>query len=226
MKKQLTLKLIESNDKPQVGDIFIYTEDNKIYQFETWEDIAQAELSTCIILKSILISDEEFSLKDGDNYAIIGMSPEGVFNVLPKGGLRIELYNKNIFKIEVTSEQIPTNILEAIVEGKLKDNSIIEVEYYNVMLQSNGLRTDGKVFDEISLNPESNTLCVPKLDSNNKAIVSIPEETAKEVSKIMYSEEEVEFMIREYCSFINQKYNHSKPVVADLTNWFEDNKKK
>ena len=42
-----------------------------------------------------------------------------------------------------------------------------EVEYYNVIPQSNGTRTDGKIFDEIALNNSLNTLQVFKLNQDN-----------------------------------------------------------
>jgi len=44
------------------------------------------------------------------------------------------------------------------------------VEFIAVVPQSNGMRSDGKIADEISLSPESNTLIVPKIDYKNNTI--------------------------------------------------------
>ena len=45
-------------------------------------------------------------------------------------------------------------------------------------------------------------------------------------TKGMYSEEEVKVMIKEFGYHINRKYNPQHPIVGEVNEWFEQNKKK
>lgn len=45
-------------------------------------------------------------------------------------------------------------------------------------------------------------------------------------TKGMYSEEEVKNTIREFGHHINRKYNPQHPIVGEVNEWFEQNKKK
>ena len=67
---------------------------------------------------------------------------------------------------------------QSFIEEYCKAGGIDEVlvEYIDVMPQLNGTRTDGKIIDEISLEPSLNTLSVPKLNSDNTIIIHPVEE--------------------------------------------------
>jgi len=69
-------------------------------------------------------------------------------------------------------------IPQSFIEEYCKAGGIDEVlvEYIDVMPQLNGTRTDGKIIDEISLEPSLNTLSVPKLNSDNTIIIHPVEE--------------------------------------------------
>jgi hypothetical protein len=247
MKKKLILKLIESNDTPQLGDIvrerincYDYTRILKEFHGNALVH------KTAVVIKPILISDEE--IKVGDkflNERDIIESTEGI----TEEDLHIVNISPNCKKIEVTSEQIPINILEAIVEGKLKDGDSVEVEYEcnDGSLSLHNTLIDYKGYSDIDIKYEL------KLDSNNKAICSIPEEfnilynckleckvrthcgvnscdckeTTKEVSKIMYSEEEVIDLLTRRCrAFGTKREPFFQMLLKQDLEWFEQNKKK
>lgn len=210
MKKTRILKLIESNDIPKIGDIvrdfdnqlgvalqsdipnsFNVQYNDGIYHryYKPFGDKHKGLLIDKLI-KPILISDEEINRDNTCLYAdkyikevLIAEKEQLYF----KDGSKA--YRKDCKKVEVTSEQIPTNILEAIVEGKLVDGSEVEVEY----------DTEWIPFDISMGNTRSYAKHILKLDSN-KTIVTIPEEDVDDrynrMSKPireskMYSEEEV-----------------------------------
>tara|TARA_R110002167_G_scaffold12588_1_gene53519 strand:- start:37 stop:645 length:609 start_codon:yes stop_codon:yes gene_type:complete len=78
---------------------------------------------------------------------------------------------------------IPYTSLPRVQQSFLKEyvansDGEYEVDYYNVMPQSNGTRTDGKIIDEIALDNSLNTLQVLKLNQDNTVnITSVEEKT-------------------------------------------------
>ena len=76
---------------------------------------------------------------------------------------------------------IPYTSLPRVQQSFLKEyvansDGEYEVDYYNVMPQSNGTRTDGKIIDEIALDNSLNTLQVLKLNQDNTVnITSVKE---------------------------------------------------
>lgn len=64
------------------------------------------------------------------------------------------------------------DFIQKFIEEYNKGNVITEitVEYNMVMPQFNGDRTDGKIIDEISLNPKDNTLSVIKINYSDNTI--------------------------------------------------------
>tara|TARA_R110002074_G_scaffold132805_1_gene276349 strand:- start:1186 stop:1803 length:618 start_codon:yes stop_codon:yes gene_type:complete len=89
---------------------------------------------------------------------------------------------------------IPYTSLPRVQQSFLKEyvansDGEYEVDYYNVMPQSNGTRTDGKIIDEIALDNSLNTLQVLKLNQDNTVNITSVEEK-------LYSRAEYEVKIK------------------------------
>lgn len=211
MKKILTLKLIESNESPKIGDIVRNIVTNCYYLLD--EQLLKLCNKNDVVIKPIAISDEEISI--GDYYLFL--------NQIHKANRvqELETYNRQrelYKKIELLPEHFSNDILQLIVDGKLKDLDKIEVEYE-------------AIFDRTNNTVHCNNI----LDSNSKAIISIPEPISMierngdmgysgyevddntSIDKPVYTEEEVLDLL--------DKVN-SALTYDELKEWFEQNKKK
>jgi len=106
--------------------------------------------------------------------------------------------------------------VEKYIEEYNKGNIITEVmvEYINIMPQSNGLRTDGKIIDEIALNPILNTLCIPIINPKDNTI------TIKKL-KAFWSREEVSQLLHNIVEKGNISSQHYLPT--QVNKWIEEN---
>lgn len=150
--------------------------------------------------------EDMINLKTGIDslwFKIIATTNSDLWNGRMKGGRDYEhdpLTNASLIS---GIAKIDISFIEAYVkeQGKI---DIVLLEGIYVMPQANGTRTDGKIIDEISLDPIHNTLFVLKLKPNGSVIVH-------PVKEKMYSKEEVEKLCRN-AMFVGQLYgaNHER----------------
>jgi len=108
-----------------------------------------------------------------DPKVIIATTDESLTNeIIPTGfksgvGAISHKYNKSL-------PSPSPQFIDKYIEEYNKGNVIKEVmvEYYMVAPQTNGTRTDGKIFDEIYLGSAHNTLPVLKVDKNNHITIT------------------------------------------------------
>lgn len=89
--------------------------------------------------------------------------------------------------------QIPTDFIKFYISEHNKGNIItnVDVDFINVVPQSNGKRSDGKIIDEIALDPNYNTLSVPRLNYKNNTVEILFPKT-----KRLLDEDEVAELLR------------------------------
>ena len=79
-----------------------------------------------------------------------------------------------------------------------------------------------KLSEEFESKSDDDTISV--IEIVNKVLKS--DMTREYHTKRMYSEEEVKVIIKEFGHHINRKYNPQHPIVGEVNEWFEQNKKK
>ena len=120
-------------------------------------------------------------------------------------------------QLEGFPREIVERMLECQVEqGNPRDVSIFEVD------RCTDQRCKGFTWENTSEGHDfwAKILMNGRLDTFFKKYPKTP------YPKVMYSEEEVRNMIKEFGHHINRKYNPQHPIVGEVTEWFEQNKKK
>lgn len=194
MKKQLKLRLIESNDKPQIGDITI-SKDNilGIVTQEYLDDENRSSYYEDKVIKPISISDSKIEVgdivTDGIDLAKIIQMNAISYTISELDGsnplIKDLFLINNLDKVELLPEQLNDSIKQLIVNDELKDGDLVEVEYeeinyskvcnhsqYNIVKQ--GLRNYCIECDNYMDSIYKEQI---KLDSNNKAIITLIKES-------------------------------------------------
>lgn len=184
MKKKLTLKLIESNDKPKIGELFrfigtpaielsIYTEEIRSKTF--------LDINYLYVIKPIAIFDEE--IKEFDKRILLG---DGTAK-----------------KIELLPEQFSDEIKQLIVEGKLVDgdtliaynldeNNIISTYMFSKEYDAKGNRISQSNFKE-------------ELEEKNIVYTEDMFKLLKQFEGNNYISLDSKRLLIDFCKFVNSK---------------------
>lgn len=122
-------------------------------------------------------------------------------------------YINNYYKVLALPEHFSHKLLQDIVDGKLKegDSLLVECEETN---ETETIASSGG----FSLKVPVNLGYQIKLNSSGHI-------TLHKLEEKKYSREEVYRIIQDYGTYINCKYDHNKPVLGPLKEWFEQNVK-
>jgi hypothetical protein len=204
------------------GDYAYDKETESIYKVGKFTSKAGHESHSIIPLKS--------DVKEGETYTYVGMRySQYSRKIITTTDPKLITYNKRYFDKnkerrsafvdKVNIPQVQQSFLKELVANP--DGKWV-VDYYNVMPQSNGTRTDGKIIDEIALDNSLNTLQVLKINQDNTVNITSVEEK-------MYSRDEVESLILSVVKDIS--YGDDKLIChyngdfKDAKNWIKKNLK-
>ena len=181
---------IITDDEIKEGDWFIYN--------ETLLQCKEVKL----LGKSVLIITNSYNGYNVDNCRKIIATTDSSLNAYRRE-------DDSLTYIPQPSQQFIEKYIESYNKGEVITDVL--VEYINVIPQSNGLRSNGIIMDEIGLTDDANILDVPKLNYKDNTI------TVKKL-KDSWNREEVVELLKLFENDIKKSINSD-----DFNNWIKEN---
>lgn len=203
--KKLTLKLIETGEKPKVGDLIVMGEVLMLIKNELGLEVVENRKEKAFLPYGL--SCEENKFEPALYYSTVyGLDKESLVDYDKEMVRIVSEYHNGQFppylkKVELLPEHFN---YQQLVELGLKDGDLMSVEYW----EGRNVRT------------------LPVLDSSGKAIISrftpdLPKVADKQKT---YTEEEVIRLMGEYGEYIlSNCYKESSAIIENAREWFNSN---